>query len=221
MSVLLDEIGAREYLNQLIIEKSMGRYQTPEEELGFLEKAMGGRGAQMGEVRTWGGKEYVKTPKGWRPKPKGFKEKTSEKDESKGNKLDGGAKELELFNKDGDQLNVRVYKDGGVKVEGMNVREDFDNTTQAWNFLLKHGYTQSEKRSDKNEGKFEDKGGGKFELKIPGKGGAQISEGDGKFEVKVWDKDYKYLTDDSKRHVFDSKSEAENFARILLGKKQG
>lgn len=55
-------------------------------------------------------------------------------------------------------------------------------------------------------------------MEIPGRGGAQISEGDGKFEVKVWDENYKYITDDSKRHVFDSKSEAEDFARILLDK---
>lgn len=39
--------------------------------LEVIEKS---RGAQIGEVRTWGGKEYVKTPKGWRLKPKGYKE---------------------------------------------------------------------------------------------------------------------------------------------------
>lgn len=39
--------------------------------LEVIEKS---RGAQIGEVRTWGGKEYIKTPKGWRPKPKGYKE---------------------------------------------------------------------------------------------------------------------------------------------------
>lgn len=71
----------------------------------------------------------------------------------------------------------------------------------------------------KGEHRFEDKGGGKFELEIPGKGGAQIAEGNGQFEVKVWNKDFKYLTDDSKRHVFDSKSAAESFARELLNKK--
>lgn len=70
----------------------------------------------------------------------------------------------------------------------------------------------------KGEHRFEDKGGGKFELEIPGKGGAQIAEGNGQFEVKVWNKDFKYLTDDSKRHVFDSKSAAESFARELLNK---
>lgn len=39
--------------------------------LEVIEKS---RGAQIGEVRTWGGKEYIKTPKGWRLKPKGYKE---------------------------------------------------------------------------------------------------------------------------------------------------
>lgn len=33
--------------------------------MDLLEKA--GKAAQMGEVRTWGGKEYIKTPKGWIP----------------------------------------------------------------------------------------------------------------------------------------------------------
>ena len=70
----------------------------------------------------------------------------------------------------------------------------------------------------KGEHRFEDKGGGRFELEIPGKGGAQIAEGNGQFEVKVWNKDFKYLTDDTKRHVFDSKSAAESFARELLNK---
>lgn len=39
--------------------------------LEVIEKS---KPAQPGEVRTWGGKEYIKTPKGWRPKPKGYKE---------------------------------------------------------------------------------------------------------------------------------------------------
>lgn len=186
------------------------------------------RGAQIGEVRTWGGKEYIKTPKGWRLKLKGYKEGEKKQElteagnpvgksesvtprkvtdqlkvgdrvmyngkemtltriskdgrfqngiemkfvnegdstqtggktllgnmmyakpvKEKGpaaaaNKLEGGEKELELFDKDGGQLNVRVYKDGGVKVEGLNVRKDFDNTTEAWNFLVRNGYTRSE-----------------------------------------------------------------------------
>lgn len=58
-----------------------------EEFLDILEKA---KGATIGEERTWGGKVYVKTVKGWRPKSKGGKsskqedqqgEKTSPKEE--------------------------------------------------------------------------------------------------------------------------------------------
>lgn len=41
-----------------------------EEFLDILEKA---KGATIGEERTWGGKVYVKTVKGWRPKSKGGK----------------------------------------------------------------------------------------------------------------------------------------------------
>lgn len=144
---MLYEALVEEIKRKAFIAKSMGQEFTDENYLEEIEKSMGR--AQMGEVRTWGGKEYIKTPKGWRPKPKG-------------------------------------YKDGGKKEE---------------------------------TSKFNDKGGGKFELEVPGKGGAQISAGDGKFEVKVWDKDYKYITDDSKRHVFDSQAEAERFSRELLNEK--
>lgn len=41
-----------------------------EEFLDILEKA---KGATIGEERTWGGKVYVKTVRGWRPKSKGGK----------------------------------------------------------------------------------------------------------------------------------------------------
>lgn len=56
--------------------------------LEVIEKS---KPAQMGEVRTWGGKEYIKTPKGWRPKPKGYKEGGEKKEgagkEGKGESL--------------------------------------------------------------------------------------------------------------------------------------
>ena len=57
----------------------------------------------------------------------------------------------------------------------------------------------------KGEHRFEDKGGGKFELEIPGKGGAQIAEGNGQFEVKVWNKDFQYLTDSGTVTLTDRK----------------
>lgn len=40
--------------------------------LEVIEKA--GKRAAIGEIRVWGGKRYHKTPKGWRPVPKGYKE---------------------------------------------------------------------------------------------------------------------------------------------------
>ena len=46
--------------------------------LDAIEKS--GKPARIGEIRIWGGKEYIKTPKGWRPKPKGYRE--SKKDPS-------------------------------------------------------------------------------------------------------------------------------------------
>lgn len=40
--------------------------------LDVIEKA--GKPAQIGEIRVWNGKRYHKTPKGWRPVPKGYRE---------------------------------------------------------------------------------------------------------------------------------------------------
>lgn len=257
--------------------------------LEVIEKS---RGAQLGEVRTWGGKEYIKTPKGWRPKPKGYKEGEKKQEVTEaGNPV--GKPESVTPKKVTDQLKVgdrvmyngkemiltRISKDGrfqnGIemkfakegettptgsktKVGNMMYATPIDSNAREnkfvplfggnegriidtkpngdliveyrrkgeknWTDIVKVGsddyknLTDSWGRKDNKHFKFEDKGGGKFELEIPGKGGAQISEGDGKFEVKVWDENYKYITDDSKRHVFDSKSEAEDFARILLDK---
>lgn len=68
---------------RVFIEKSMGKDISDESCLDMLEKA--GKPAQLGEVRTWDGKEYIKTPKGWRPKPKGFKEGEKKETTPKGN----------------------------------------------------------------------------------------------------------------------------------------
>lgn len=78
---MLYEALVEEIKRKAFIAKSMGQEFTDENYLEEIEKSMGR--AQMGEVRTWGGKEYVKTPKGWRPKPKGYKEK-QESGEKKG-----------------------------------------------------------------------------------------------------------------------------------------
>ena len=75
---LLEEQAARNIANRIAIEKSMGKDISDESCLDMLEKA--GRAAAMGEVRTWNGKDYIKTPKGWRPKPKGYKEGSDKKE---------------------------------------------------------------------------------------------------------------------------------------------
>lgn len=68
----IEEQIQKNIANRVAIEKAMGREFTESDCLDLLEKA--GKAAQIGEVRTWGGKEYIKTPKGWRLKPKGYKE---------------------------------------------------------------------------------------------------------------------------------------------------
>lgn len=78
---MLYEALVEEIKRKAFIAKSMGQEFTDENYLEEIEKAMGR--AQMGEVRTWGGKEYIKTPKGWRPKPKGFKEGGEKKEGAK------------------------------------------------------------------------------------------------------------------------------------------
>lgn len=80
---MLYEALVEEIKRKAFIAKSMGQEFTDENYLEEIEKSMGR--AQMGEVRTWGGKEYIKTPKGWRPKPKGFKEGEKKETTPKGN----------------------------------------------------------------------------------------------------------------------------------------
>lgn len=85
----IEEQIQKNIANRVAIEKAMGKEFTESDCLDLLEKA--GKAAQMGEVRTWGGKEYIKTPKGWRPKPKGYKEGGEKKEgagkEGKGESL--------------------------------------------------------------------------------------------------------------------------------------
>lgn len=79
----IEEQIQKNIANRVAIEKAMGKEFTESDCLDLLEKA--GKAAQMGEVRTWGGKEYIKTPKGWRPKPKGYKESETKETTPKGN----------------------------------------------------------------------------------------------------------------------------------------
>mgnify|MGYP001059795814 CR=1 FL=1 len=223
---MLYEALVEEIKRKAFIAKSMGQEFTDENYLEEIEKSMGR--AQMGEVRTWGGKEYIKTPKGWRPKPKGYKDgrkkQTKNLPSDAMKVMDALLTSRSEYN-DPSKVTVeatpkgnwRLYYDGedtGTTISGGLLS---DNTIEELGW--EHHDAADEKEGKEESGKVNNRGGGKFELEVPGKGGAQISEGDGKFEVKVWDTDYKYLTDDSKRHVFDSKSEAERFARELLDKK--
>ena len=106
----LENQMAQNIANRIAIEKSMGKDFTPEDCLDLIEKA--GRGAPLGEVRTWNGKEYIKTPKGWRPKPKGYK--------------DGGNKE-EKKTTDGEKKQWNMTDGNGTKWRiGDTVRIDPD-----------------------------------------------------------------------------------------------
>lgn len=68
----IEEQIEKSIANRVAIEKAMGKEFTESDCLDLLEKA--GKPAQMGEVRVWNGKEYIKTPDGWKLKPKGYKD---------------------------------------------------------------------------------------------------------------------------------------------------
>lgn len=70
------EALVEEIKRKAFIAKSMGQEFTDENYLEEIEKAMGRR-AVMGEVRTWRGKEYIKTPKGYK---EGAKSEVENKD---------------------------------------------------------------------------------------------------------------------------------------------
>ncbi len=77
----VEEQIERSIANRVAIEKAMGKDFTEADCLDLVEKV--GKPAQMGEVRVWDGKEYIKTSKGWRVKPKGYKEGEKKQEESK------------------------------------------------------------------------------------------------------------------------------------------
>lgn len=82
MENFIEDQIKRNIANRVFIEKSMGKDISDESCLDVLEKA--GKKAQIGEVRVWSGKEYIKTPAGWLPKSKVNSTKT-----------DGGNSKLE------------------------------------------------------------------------------------------------------------------------------
>ena len=116
-----------------------------------IEKA---KGAAIGEEREWGGKIYVKTVKGWRPKGKGAK--ASKDDDVKTNQpsknevqggdkkaiLEGYAsqatdKQLETaMNKPGQSEEVRNIAKQELENRGKEVKEGEDEISSALNKLL-------------------------------------------------------------------------------------
>lgn len=47
-----------------------------------------------------------------------------------------------LRSQDNEELNYRVYSDGGVKIEGLNMREDFGSTAQADVYISNNNITK-------------------------------------------------------------------------------
>lgn len=115
-----------------------------------IEKA---KGASIGEEREWGGKIYVKTVKGWRPKGKGSK---SSKDDDKidqpsSNEVQGGDKKAILegyasqatdkqletaMNKPGQSDEVKNIAKQELENRGKEVKEGEDEISSALNKLL-------------------------------------------------------------------------------------
>lgn len=63
-------------------------------QLDELEK---GKAGQLGEIRTWGGKKYQKTPKGWRPVKVGAQSSQKENSAEKPSKQDKGFDRNEII----------------------------------------------------------------------------------------------------------------------------
>lgn len=144
---LLEEQVARNIANRIAIEKSMGKDINDESCLDMLEKA--GRAAAMGEVRTWNGKEYVKTPKGWRPKPKGYKEggekkvPSSVKIEQKTFHVKDGKIRASMYDKQSRISKLMKFaKENGLKVEWeeSQEKEQGESLVDMINRKLKEGH---------------------------------------------------------------------------------
>lgn len=143
----LEEQAARNIANRIAIEKSMGKDINDESCLDMLEKA--GRAAAMGEVRTWNGKEYVKTPKGWRPKPKGYKEggekkvPSSVKIEQKTFHVKDGKIRASMYDKQSRISKLMKFaKENGLKVEWeeSQEKEQGESLVDMINRKLKEGH---------------------------------------------------------------------------------
>lgn len=115
-----------------------------------IEKA---KGAAIGEEREWGGKIYVKTVKGWRPKGKGAKSSKDDEvktDQPSNNEVQGGKKvilegyasqatdkQLETaMNKPGQLDEVKNIAKQELENRGKEVKEGEDEISSALNKLL-------------------------------------------------------------------------------------
>lgn len=115
-----------------------------------IEKA---KGAAIGEEREWGGKIYVKTVKGWRPKGKGVKSSKDDEvktDQPSNNEVQGGKKvilegyasqatdkQLETaINKPGQSEEVKGIAKQELENRGKEVKEGEDGISSALNKLL-------------------------------------------------------------------------------------
>lgn len=116
-----------------------------------IEKA---KGAAIGEEREWGGKIYVKTVKGWRPKGKGVKSPKGDEDKTEQpskNEVQGGDKKAILegyasqatdkqletaMNKPGQSEEVRNIAKQELENRGAGSKKDWDDIFDAMSRLL-------------------------------------------------------------------------------------
>ena len=116
MSNFIAERLMVEVANRVAIEKSLGRDVSDEACLELLEK--GGKRAQLGDIRTWNGKQYQKTAKGWRPvskKNESTAEKESEPEEKETLKNEGNTSARKLavtqsFSRYEEKINNQIDK---------------------------------------------------------------------------------------------------------------
>jgi hypothetical protein len=98
--------------------------------------------ANVGEVRDWGGKKYQKQANGdW----KEVVQNTKDKSKSILSNPDG---EGTVVDKEGQHFDYRVYKDGGVKIEGYNLNKHFSSKKEAQDFLTKQGFKEMLTKSE-------------------------------------------------------------------------
>lgn len=75
--------------------------------------------------------------------------KSSKKEDKKESPMSAKPGEYDFENEEGETLAVRVYKDGGVKASGADVRKDFNDVESAAKWLKQNGYTkQKEVKGD-------------------------------------------------------------------------